>query len=308
MFAPEREAVRRVRLHPHARVREDGMGLVEVLVAVTLLLMVLVPSAMLLTNTVNLTSELAMRTTGSQLASAQIACVRAQPLASLGSEVSACANSTQDVPATATYTKLVGVAGSGQIPYSITQVTSWALTNSGGGTSYTCLAVKVTVNWPANGSSQSLTRSSLGGCEPTPQLNWSPGSLGFPGWNSVLGLYFDASPGNTSPTRTVTLSVQPPQVQSESYDYVAIGTIAFAGTAASDYRIVGDTCSGTTIYSPASNGPTPTGCTVTVGLDPPGNATPGVADATLEIPDNASGAPQQIPLEGYVSPDLFVVQ
>lgn len=296
------------RYHCWFTAREEGMGLVEVLIAIVLLMVVLVPSAMLLTNTVDLTAQLGMRTTASQLASAQIACVDAQPVAEIESKASGCASSSQMVPSTVSYQRTVGVAGSGQITYTVTQATSWQqTTQAGGGTTYTCLALKVSVKWPNRGSTESLSRSSMGSCEPTPQLKWSPGSLAFPGWDSETRVYMDASPGNHSLPQTVTLTVQPPQTQSESYDYVAIGNLSVAGSDSQDFTVEADTCSGTTIYSPTTPTISPASCSFSVVFDPPSDATAGDVSAVIDIPDNAQGAPQTIPVSGYVSPDLFVV-
>ena len=317
------------------RKSEDGMGLIEVLIAFMLLLIVMVPSAMLLTSTASNTVQLSDRSAASELATLQMSCIRSQPVQSMATEVMQCVHGVPVdtyVPSTATYVVSQSVVGVGKIDFYITQNATWSKTSGGSSASYgyKCLSAYVRVQWRQNGSTYPqgwpstwpyigtlpttkwsyVGRSSLGACEPDPQLNISPGSASYDNWNGSA--YFDASPGNTSPKQTFTLTVQPPSSTSESYDYVSIGQISISGS--SDFQITSDGCSGNTIYSfvgidPTTLGPTPVSCTFSVVFSPPGSATPAQnVSANVSIPDNAIGSPQQIPtLSGYVSPDLFVV-
>ena len=319
------------------RKSEDGMGLIEVLIAFMLLLIVMVPSAMLLTSTASNTVQLSDRSAASELATLQMSCIRSQPVQSMATEVMQCVHGVPAdtyVPNIATYVVSQSVVGVGKVDFYITQNASWTKTSGGSSTSYgyKCLSAYVRVQWRQNGSTYPqgwpstwpyigtlpstkwsyVGRSSLGACEPDPQLNISPGSASYDNWNGSA--YFDASPGNTSPSQTFTLTVQPPSSTSESYDYVSIGHISISGSGSSDFQITSDSCSGNTIYSfvgtrTTTLGPTPVSCTFSVVFSPPASATPGQnVSANVSIPDNAIGSPQQIPtLSGYVSPDLFVV-
>ncbi len=316
---------------------EDGMGLIEVVVALALLLLILVPSSILLSSTVNTTIQLSERSAASELATLQLSCMRSQPIPYIATEVMQCvpgippysSSNPQDgslVPAVASYEVRENVVGIGSVTFVITQSATWSDIYQGSSSSvYKCLDAYVKVQWRQEGSVAYgnwpstwpyigtlpstnwpyVSRSSLGSCEPEAQLVITPTSAQYDDWEGTA--YYDASPGNTSPTQVFTLTVEPPQMTGDAYDYVVIGQISISGS--TDFRIAGNDCSGLTLYSPATGGPSPTSCTFSVLFSPPASAVPRQSvSASVLISDNAEGSPQRAMLSGYVSPDLFVVK
>jgi len=315
--------------------KDQGLTLIEIVIAVTLLLIVLVPGAVLLVETAKSSTGLAMRATANSLASGDLACVDSQPLQTLASEANECVGSNAYVPAEAGTFRVVQVVGKGMIGFLVRQATKWVPVEEGSNT-FECLQVKVSVYWPFvsplpqqytqpdaenelaswmkdHPNAGKLTRSATGRCEYVPQIEFSPPSIDFLNWSS--GQYLDASPGNTSPVVDVTLTVAPPSIPTELYDWVDIGDVVLSGSGAGDFSLASDSCQGKVIYSAVTSAstsatqPEPTSCTVGVQFSPPTSASPGSSvDASIQFFDNAASSPQTVQVEGYVSPDLYVVK
>jgi len=317
-------------------VKEEGLTLIELIVAIALLMIVLVPGAVLLVETAKSSAGLAMKAAANSLASGDLACVEAQPLASLAKDANECVGSKEYVPAVVGEFRMEQVMGRGKIGFLVLQATQWTDVSKGTN-NFKCLEVRVKVYWPfvnkvemnsisstnnvdildswikAHPNSGKISRAYTGRCEYVPQIQFEPASLSFDNWSN--GQYLDASPGNHSPVETLTVTVAPPRIPTEQYDWVDIGNISIVG-GEGDFGIVSNDCSGEAIYSTVTvvnitvKQPKPTSCTVEIDFSPPTSATPGPPDVSgdLELNDNASGSPQIVPLSGYVSPDLFVVK
>jgi Tfp pilus assembly protein PilV len=315
----------------------DGFTLLEVIVAIALIIIILLPASFLLTSGARLASEAKLRVAGSNLVSRQIACIQSQPIALIVT-VNECAGSSlppgdsSSSPAIATSTTTAG----GTV-YTLVQETWWQTNTT---TNITCLDATVTASWPNNpGPADTISQRALVDCEPSPTITWFEGYLGssvntpcFSGYSNPApstnsscqnpgpgqsGAYYDASPGFKSPVVPIIIYFIPPSSGTTS-EYVAISSVSFSGST-SDFSLVSvpssenptgiQACSdGTVLTVPQSTTSTSNQCIFGVQFTPPSNATVATTPgAAIVLDDNAIGSPQNIAFSGYISPDLLTL-
>lgn len=305
---------------------EIGLGLLEVLISLALIMILVLPVISLVVNVGETSVRMDYRDTAANLASKVLACARSQPTSLLG-EVNMCAPGVANPPpppAKVSFEQKLRVTGaSASVEYEGELVTSWESSDS---SIYVCLHAEVDLSWNVLGTTKghSLRQASMIRCEVLPDIEVQPASLGFTGWVASKGLYFDAPPGQVSNEETLTVKVEPPEAGSGNI-YVTLGDLSISGPGAADYEVSPgyanpeNTCSGKTIWLATSKPPGPTSCEIEVMFSPsrgsqPGASTEDSTHAELTItgnflaPGSSSPGELQVPLEGYVSPDLMVVK
>jgi type II secretory pathway pseudopilin PulG len=311
------------------RARQEGFGLVEVVVALAVLLLVLVPAGELLANGTNFVASEAYRNQATGVANSMLACLQAQPI----TEVPACAPAGATVtgsPPAVVFDALLPAARGVGVPFKEQVTTTWV--QAQGSTAATCLGASVVVSWSKGHAAGSVHAQALVDCEPAPTLNSftqdfvvngqpEPDELVFEGIEQVIDLDADgdqasadtdagselagadgpqfadygAKPGGTSAPALVAVVLVAPE-SGWIGEYALVGTPVVTGQDGSWFTIGADTCQGKLLLDAP---PTASRCTLEVSFSPPPNAPSGTSvNTTIEIPYN--GGSVSVPIVATV--------